>query len=204
MLHSALYHCTVLNLFQPFQNTPEELRLRSFSSVDATPSVIYAASLAQLKRLVYVHHIRTPRLSTQCWFNTAILRVSTEIIKSTAHEDWFFYFRLCVAFWKNAYVCYRPFRLIAQASLAAALQSGALRSNVAIAMIEEISAVGSHHLASDEAVISGLLDPDRAMHNLQDAQMDVVARQFDELIMFDELTTEDFDSCDDPSHRSTC
>jgi hypothetical protein len=101
--------------------------------------------------------------------------------------DWYFYFRLCLAYWRNAYVCYRSFLLIARANLAAALQLGALRGNVASEMEDEVSAAGKHHEASDEAVVSGLLDPDLAKDNLQDAQMVAFARRFDELILFDEL-----------------
>jgi hypothetical protein len=180
----------VLNLFQPFQNSAEELRLRSFSSIDATPSVIYMASLNQLKRLVYAHHIRNPPLPTKCWFNTAVLRVSTEVLKNATYDsDWYFYFRLCLAFWKNAYVGHRSFLLIARANLAAALQFGALRGSVASEMEEEVNAAGKHHEASDEAVISGLLDPGLAIDDLQGAQMVAFARRLDELILFDELTT---------------
>jgi hypothetical protein len=61
-------------------------------------------------------------------------------------------------------------------------------------MMEEISAVGKHHVASDEAVISGLLDFDLATENLQEAQIVAFARRFDELILFDEFTTGALDS----------
>jgi hypothetical protein len=189
-----------LYLFQPFQNCAEELRLRSFSSADATPSVIYSASINQLKRLVYVHHIRNPRLSTVCWFNTATLRVSTEVIKSAAYDSkWYVYFWLCCRFWKDAYRCYRSFRLIAQANLAAALQSGVLRGDSAKATLEEISNVGKHHMASYEAVIKGLIDFDLATRTLQEAQMDTIARRFDELLLFEELTTGALDSTTETS-----
>ncbi|TWU71435.1 hypothetical protein ED733_002481 [Metarhizium rileyi] len=188
----ALFHSTVLSLFHPFQTSAAaDRRLCSFGSADATPAAIYSASLNQLKRLIDVHHIRKPYLPNKCWFNTAIMRVSSELIKNAATDpDWYFYFRLCLSFWKDTYVSYRPFRLIAQANLAAALQSGALRSNVAVAMMEEISATGRHHVASDEAVIRGLLDFDRATKNLEEAQIVTVARRFDELILFDELINE--------------
>ncbi|KAJ8109113.1 hypothetical protein OPT61_g7694 [Boeremia exigua] len=189
----ALYHSTVLFLFQPFQKSAKDFRLRSFSSVDATPSAVYAASIKQLKNLVYVHRARTPRLPTDCWFNTAVLRVSVEVVKSAAYEpDWYFYFRLCVAFWKDAYRCYCTFRLIAQGNLAAALHSGALRSDDASAMMKELSAAGKHHVAPDKAFIRGLLDFDLATRSVHDAQISTLARQFDDLILFDELTTGDF------------
>jgi hypothetical protein len=118
-----------------------------------------------------------------------------EAIKSAAQDpDWYFYFRLCFEFWKECYRSYRSFMLIAQANLAAALQSGALRSDAADAMMEEIKSVGKHHAASEEAVISGLIDFDLATKTLQEAQMVTLARRFDELVMFDELTAGDLDS----------
>ncbi|KAJ6782477.1 hypothetical protein PWT90_07883 [Aphanocladium album] len=149
----ALYHSTVLNLFQPFKDNEQEFQLRSFTSSDARPSTIYATSLNQLKRLVYTHHMRKMHLPTTCWFNTAIMR------------------------------------LIAQANLAAALDSGALRSSTANALMEEIRAVGKHQTASDVALLSGLLDLERATKGMKGAQIDAMARRFDELVLFDDLTT---------------
>jgi hypothetical protein len=75
-----------LSLFHPFEDSTGELRLRSFSSIGATPSVVYTASLNHLKRLIYVHHIRKPRLPTKCWFNPGMLRVSTELVKKAATD----------------------------------------------------------------------------------------------------------------------
>lgn len=79
------------------------------------------------------------------------MRVSNEAIESATYDsDWYFYFRLCFSFWKDAYRCYRSFRLIAQASLAAALVFGARRGDDASAMMEEISRVREHQVASDD------------------------------------------------------
>ncbi|KAM0740065.1 hypothetical protein ACQRIT_005249 [Beauveria bassiana] len=188
----ALFHHAVLTLFQPFQGNVEELCLRSFTSPDATPSAIYNASLKQLQRLIYTHHNRKAQSPTICFFNTAVMKVSIEVLKCADYDpDWYFYFRLCFQFWKDAFVCYRPFQLIAQANLAAALDCGALSSNTANAMMQEIRAVGKHHMASDEAVIQGLLDFDLATRSLQEAQIVAMAQRFDELLLFNDLTTGD-------------
>ncbi|EJP69166.1 nitrate assimilation regulatory protein nirA [Beauveria bassiana ARSEF 2860] len=188
----ALFHHTVLTLFQPFQGNVEQLGLRSFTSPDATPSAIYNASLKQLKRLIYTHHNRKAQSPIICFFNTAVMKVSIEVLKCADYDpDWYFYFRLCFQFWKDTFVCYRPFQLIAQANLAAALDCGALSSNTANAMMQEIRAVGKHHMASDEAVVRGLLDFDLATRSLQEAQIVAMAQRFDELLLFNDLTTGD-------------
>jgi hypothetical protein len=64
-------------------------------------------------------------------------------------------------------------------------------------MMDEISRVGKHHVASDEAVISGLIDFDLATRSINDAKMVTLARQFDELLMFDELTTGDLNAVEE-------
>jgi hypothetical protein len=198
-----LYHSTVLFLFHPFQDSAEELRLRSFASADATASAIYSASLSQLKRLVYIHHIRKSELPTKCWFNTAALRVSLEVLKNTAkHPDWLVYFRLCFKYWTDTYFSFPSFRLIAQANLTVALEHGVLDRDTANAMMDDITSAGKHHKAADEAVISGLLDYDLATKSLQEAQMVTIARRFDELILFDELITGDFESPADISSEA--
>jgi hypothetical protein len=191
----SLFHSTVLTLFYPFQTSAKESRLRSFSSADATPSSIYKASLNQLKHLVRGYYTRQQRLATQCWFNTAILRVSTEIIKHwNSDPEWYFYFQLCFQYWKEAYVCYRSFRLIAQANLAAALQYHALSGDIATTMLEEITALGQHHVAVDEAVVGGLFDVDRGPHSIEDSRIVTFAKRFEDFRLFNELTTGDLGS----------
>jgi hypothetical protein len=194
-LNSALYHSTVLTLFDPFHTSSNENRLRSLTSTDATPESIYDASLKQLKRLVYGYYNREQRLATQNWFNTAILRVGTEMVKtSDSDPDWLFYFQLCFKFWKEAYVCYRPFRQIAQACLAAALELQALSSDTAATMLEEIADLGHHHVAVDEVVVGGILNVNRGPQSMEDSKIVTFAKRFEDLQMFDELTTGDLDS----------
>jgi hypothetical protein len=104
------------------------------------------------------------------------------------------YFQLCFQYWKEAYVCYRSFRLIAQANLAAALQYHALSGDIATTMLEEITALGQHHVAVDEAVVGGLFDVDRGPHSIEDSRIVTFAKRFEDFRLFNELTTGDLGS----------
>ncbi|KAH7024809.1 uncharacterized protein B0I36DRAFT_387264 [Microdochium trichocladiopsis] len=96
----ALYHHTTIKLFQPFldaspsttttttmQNHPSIARLRSFSARDSCPLAIYAASLAQLKRLVVLYWLRSRRDSDTGWFTAAVLQVTNAVLRSS----WYYY-----------------------------------------------------------------------------------------------------------------
>jgi len=191
---SGLYHCTVLSIFRPFLDSSEQLRLRSFSSVDGTPSSAFYASLNQLKRLIYTYRAQSPHLLYNGWFNAALIQVSYAVLKDRVHNPhWQFYFRLCFCFWKELYVQYRVFYPIVQATLAFALQSGAIDTATATALIEELRTVGHHHEAPEGALTSAVLDFGLAMKNLQEAKMDCLAQQFEDFLLFDEFTTTNFE-----------
>jgi hypothetical protein len=193
--HSGIYHCTVLSLFRPFLDSSNQSYLRSFSSIDGTPSSIFAASLKQLKRIIYTCYAQSPRPSNNGWFNAAIIQVSYDVIKNKDHDKhWFFYFRLCFSFWKELYRRYRVFYHIVQATLAFALQSGAITHNLTSKLIKELYTVGKHHEAPEGALTSAVLDFELAVNNLQASKMDSIAQQFDDLLLFDQLTTINYQS----------
>jgi hypothetical protein len=136
-----------------------------------------------------------PNLPNDGFFDCAVIQISIAAIKNAQHDpDWLSYFRLCFAYWKNAYVCYPVMLYIAQANLSAALQAEVISSHVAKEMMEAIRDVGKHHDGSNEVVSTAVLDFDLALKNLQAAKMDSFAKQFDELVLFGELTVTDYES----------
>jgi hypothetical protein len=179
----------VLTIFRPFIESASDVRLNSFSSKDSTPSAVYSASLRQLERLLYNYLSQMPPMPV-CWsFNGAILQISQAVLKNThRHPSWKFYFGLCLQYWKEAYMCYRVFLPIFQGTLAVALQSGAISGTEAKAMMEDFLMRGKHHEAPEESVTSAVIDFELALSNPQEATLDVIAKKFDELITFHDLT----------------
>lgn len=157
---SALYHTTILNLFRPFLDPPNIVRLHSFSSADSTSRTVFSASVKQLKRLVYNHRAYLPRkLATSCIFNAAVLHLSSVIVHQAAIDpSWRFFFRLCFDYWKDAYVCYRVFAGMVPAHLSMAVQAGALTAKEARLMSQEFFAVGRHHEFVGEVLTDSYAD----------------------------------------------
>jgi hypothetical protein len=61
-------------------------------------------------------------------------------------------------------------------------------------MVEEISRVRKHYVALDKAVISRLINFNLAIRSINNAKIVTLARQFNELLMFNELTTGDLNA----------
>jgi hypothetical protein len=61
-------------------------------------------------------------------------------------------------------------------------------------MLEEITALGQHHVAVDEAVVGGLFDVDRGPHSIEDSRIVTFAKRFEDFRLFNELTTGDLGS----------
>jgi hypothetical protein len=157
--------------------------------------MVVQASLNQLKRLIYTYRTQSPRLSVACFISIAVAQVSYTVVKDTTQDPhWRFYFRLCFDFWKEAYVRYRVFYVVAQANLSHALQAGAISSAEARTMMGELQAVGIHHEAPEEALTSATFDFELAMKNQQGADIAAMAKQFDELVILGELIRDDLDT----------
>ena len=91
-----MYHCAVIALLRPFADSVENLQFRSFSSKDSTPSTIFSTSMNQLKRLLFEYLTQSPRLPASGWMNSAVLQISTVIVKNAIKDaHWKFYFHLC-------------------------------------------------------------------------------------------------------------
>ncbi|KAI9158884.1 Acetyl-coenzyme A transferase nodX [Paramyrothecium foliicola] len=154
----ALYHCTLIRVFQPFLGNLEAVRLRSLKSKDSSPSSVFAASMRQLKRLLVWYWVGPGRHSENGWFNFAILQIANAVLKNTADPDWRIYFQLCFNFWKEAYVRYRVYLKVAKANLALALRLGAIKGPEAVAMLDDLRSVGTHHVAPEDAFLTAIAD----------------------------------------------
>ncbi|PVI00984.1 nitrate assimilation regulatory protein nirA [Periconia macrospinosa] len=184
----AIYHGTVLNLFRPFIDAKNGLRLRSFSSTDSTPARIFSASLTQLKRILYDSLLLTPCYSVCGWINAACLQISNAVLRDAANDpSWQFYFRLCFHYWKRTYPRYRTMLHVAQGVMSLAIDRGAIKSSEAKALIEELSLVGKHHKIVESVVLASRVDLWLAMSDPKQANMDAIAQRFEEAMMFEEL-----------------
>ena len=124
------------------------------------------------------------------------MQVSNSVLRDSAKDPhWLLYFGLCFNFWKEAYVRYRVIYQVVRATLSFALQLGVIHATEATAAMEELSAIGKHHEAPSQLLTGAVMDFKLAMENLQDAKIDAIANQFDNLVLLDDFTNyNDFES----------
>lgn len=116
------------------------------------------------------------------------MQVFNAVVKNSAEDpEWYFYFRLCFGFWKGAYTRFPVVYHMVQAILAFAIQTGAITGAEASIMMEELSSVGRHHEAPEATISSALIDLELTMEHPENANIDAIARRFDELVIFDDF-----------------
>ncbi|CAG7557447.1 unnamed protein product [Fusarium equiseti] len=179
----ALYHATIVRLFQPFLYSSAHTRLKSFNSRDCTPASIYMASMRQLKRLLIWYLTKAGRHSDNGWFTVAVLQIMSATLWNTNDPDWKIYFQLCFNFWKEAYIRYRIYLKIARANLYFALQLGVIERDTAVALVNELRAVGAHHVDPESAINSAIADHRMAAKHLTDSRVDTMAKEFADLTL---------------------
>ncbi|RBR09333.1 uncharacterized protein FIESC28_09941 [Fusarium coffeatum] len=177
----ALYHASIVRLFQPFLHASAHTRLKSFNSRDCTPASIYMASIRQLKRLLIWYLTNAGRHSDNGWFTVAVLQVMSATLWNTNAPDWKVYFQLCFNFWKEAYIRYRIYLNIAKANLYFALQLGVIERDTAVAMVNELRAVGAHHVDPENAINRAIADHQIAAKDFKDSKVDAMANEFTDL-----------------------
>lgn len=120
----------ILNLLQPFQNTPSATsRLPSFASSDSSPQAVYDASVNQLKQLVLWAHLRYGD-SLPIYVNAAFIILINGLLKANKSTSTFrqtsterLYFDLCLKCISDLYVRFPLMVGMAQALLTMAVVS---------------------------------------------------------------------------------
>ncbi|KAI9150887.1 Serine/threonine-protein kinase Nek1 [Paramyrothecium foliicola] len=174
----AIYHIIILRLLQPYLNSSTDKQFSSFRSKDAKASLIYAASMRQLKRILVLYSTKCGRNSDNGWFMAAVLQITSVILRAPEDPDWRIYFQLCFNFWREAYVRYRVYLKVAEANLSFAIQLGAIRSKTAVAMIAELRSVGHHHERPENAYLTAIVEYKEAPEEISSSKMDVMANKF--------------------------
>lgn len=136
------------------------------------------ASIRQLKRLLIWYLTNAGRHSDNGWFTVAVLQVMSATLWNTNAADWKVYFQLCFNFWKEAYIRYRIYLNIAKANLYFALQLGVIERDTAVVMVNELRAVGAHHVDPENAINRAIADHQMAAKDLKDSKVDAMANEF--------------------------
>ncbi|KAM0418945.1 hypothetical protein ACHAPT_012103 [Fusarium lateritium] len=189
IIFHIMFHVVVTIIFRPFIGTPQSPRLMSFMSTDSHPKAVYAASVNQLKDLVFSYRAHYPEASFTSFFNPGLFTLSLALLEDLQDPLWRYYFYLCVRCWQDLYFCYPVFRDVAKAFLSMAMQKDAIAAREAQDLLREIEQSGQHHTTAAEAFTSFIFDP--ASDRAREAQVHAMADTFEEMVIFDELIDRD-------------
>ncbi|KAF5646412.1 apo9 cpo9 [Fusarium tjaetaba] len=185
MVFHILFHVVTTMIFRPFIAMPRSTRLMSLTSPDSHPKAVYAASVSQLKDLVFCFCAKYPQAAFTTFFNTGLFTLSLALLEDLQDQLWRYYFYLCVRCWQDLCFCYPVFRDVAKAFLSMAMQKDAIATGEAQNLLQGIDQTGEHHTTAEEAFTSFIFGPVSDM--VAEAQVHAMADKFEEMVVFDEL-----------------
>ena len=107
------------------------------------------------------------------------------------NRHWQAYFFLCVLCWENLYVSYPIFEDILKASLSMAMRHNAISGAEAPRLMQDFKQRGNHHEDPvSRASVDFIADFDLAMSAPEQALVNNLAEQFEELALLNDLITE--------------
>ncbi|GJN71072.1 hypothetical protein PLICBS_005134 [Purpureocillium lilacinum] len=199
LVFHILFHCAVIRIFIPFVNDSKENRLLSFSSTDSSVKTVLHASISQLKGLLLDCRQDRRKMLLIAHTNAAILHVSNAMLLDAADRagrgspqdpDCRPYFLLCLANCRDMYTCFPVFGSVGRGLLAMAMRDGVMDSESAKRLVATLDSRGTHHdPTARRALGTFTIDFALAMREPEHAEAATLARQFDELTLFADLTT---------------
>ncbi|KAL9562511.1 hypothetical protein ACKAV7_013594 [Fusarium commune] len=149
------------------------------------PKAVYAASVNQLKELLFCFCVKYRQSAYTKFFNAALPTLSLAMLEDLQDPLRQHYFYLCVRCWQDLYFCYPMFCDFAKAFLSRAMQKDAITAGEAQNLLRGIDQTGEHHTTAEEAVTIFIFDP--VSERVAEAQIHSMADRFEEMVVFDEL-----------------
>ncbi|PNP39192.1 hypothetical protein TGAMA5MH_08869 [Trichoderma gamsii] len=201
IMHMYL-HIIVADVFRPFVRSPHpSQRLKSFTSAQAVPEAIYAASMNQLKRLVLTFRENFKNAAYSVFWQTSLIYLANAMVSEakSGGPEWRFYLELCLAGMEDLYGSFRISKVIVQSLLSMALREGTFSYDEARRVAAELELLGRHHTAAirdhaldadeEDVEISWIFNLDLALENHDAARAGNQAGNYEELMALDEFTT---------------
>ena len=165
----------------------------SFSSMDGSLDQVYAASTSQLKRGIYLYLSEQKGAPFSVFYNIGLLQLSHTLLKGYSDHDWRIYVQVCARAWTHVLLSYRIYRGITQTFLSVALRDGAFSSGEAHELMTKLKHAGRHHdIIGEQPASTVFKDMDQVMTDATEPRLQSLADQFDDLVMFNEFTTGEY------------
>ncbi|KAF4841450.1 Nitrogen assimilation transcription factor nit-4 [Colletotrichum siamense] len=193
LLH-VYFHTFVQDLFRPLIRHGDAMRVKfeSFTSQQASPEAICAASATQLRRIAATYLQTCASASYSFSWNTALLYVANAASRepkqgidgSERRSD----VRTCIVGYQKLQKCFRLPQAIIRGLLSMVLREGLITSAEARAIIKDSEEKGKHHPTSDPILAPFVIDLDLCLVDREAALADRLAAEFDEIAILNEFT----------------
>lgn len=187
------FHAAVLDIFRPFVHGPRPYRFHVLSSSEhrLSPDDAFRTSLQQLKHLVVKYRSNHESSTYTMLWQTALIYVANAVLHDTQNPEWRFYFFTCIYAYTNLRKSYRVAESISRALLTMALRGGCITNIEADNLEKRMMKVGGRVKRDDEIRATFMVDLDLAMWDPEAAKVEVLAKRFDDIVLFRDLTTGD-------------
>ncbi|KAF5582748.1 transcription activator acu-15 [Fusarium pseudocircinatum] len=187
VLH-AYFHMLILDLFRPFIEGNNIVKLKTFSSQDSSPKAVFEASMRQLQRIILDYTMNyEPRLYNFI-LNGAVLHVFHTTLQNRDTLGWRFNLRLGMGWMKEIFVRFPVIGKVAQAYMAIGMGSGMISNIEAREFMQDLQRRGRHKDLDDITALC-IVDFEVAMSSNGDGRAQDVAQKFDELALLNEFIT---------------
>ncbi|KAI0098541.1 hypothetical protein GGR51DRAFT_552531 [Nemania sp. FL0031] len=189
-------HTFILDILQPFiRAAPEQqLKMETFSAPDGSPDAAYAASVKQLKRLIFEYRSRYSESTYSILWHSGLIYLANAMIKHTRDPEWRQYLYLCVYGYERLNRPYRISEIILQGLLAMTLKHTDITADEARRLMTELKKRGldqSEKTLETRVRATFMVDLDLAMTEPHMASVETVAADFDYWALFQSVIQRD-------------
>ncbi|KAG5933156.1 hypothetical protein E4U53_001076, partial [Claviceps sorghi] len=202
LIFHLIFHGMVIQLFSPFiseQTAFAEYKMQSFSSHDACPAAVVAASLNHMQYLMFQFQRQSLPPCRSTYINPPILNLADAMLnqrfRNAAGRRLFFL--LCMRAWISLCSSFPFFWEFVKGFAARALKESLLSSHEARRLLRAAERQRCHHGLPEQATSTVIIDLNLAEENPKMATIKVIAEQFEDLALHEEFTTGTFDFSDD-------
>ncbi|KAF4508846.1 hypothetical protein G6O67_005177 [Ophiocordyceps sinensis] len=181
------FHAAILDIFRPCIKEDAKTRLRTFSHVGGSPEVVSAASVAQLKRLIFDYRFRYQSSSYSILWHTALMYVANAILDSVMDENWYSCLLLCIYGYESLGRSWRVAEAITKALLSMTLRKKDVSSDAARRIVRDLENKNWARIPGSIRA-TFMADLDLAMSDPGSATVECLAAQFEENAMLRDYT----------------
>ncbi|KJZ68375.1 hypothetical protein HIM_12235 [Hirsutella minnesotensis 3608] len=181
------FHAAILDVFRPFIKEGADNRLRTFSHPGSTIGAVYAASVAQLMRLIFNYRSKYSSSSYSILWHTALMYVANAKLGNVVDDNWYSWLLLCIYGYESLGRSWRVAGAITKALLSMTLRKRDISSEAARRILRDLEGRNWDRIPGGIRA-TFMADLDLALSDPRSATVEYLAAQFEENAMLRDYT----------------